>query len=657
MAPVDGGHRDGSERALLAVLEAVRDRSVASPELAEIVQGSAGLHHLSAYRATLFDALGLHGAHDAAALEVGAGCGAITRWLGEHVGRVDAVEHSVERATVAAARCADLDNVSVFSTAPATLEEVDAYDLVTMVGVLEYADVDRLAALRAARAALHDDSLLVLAMENRLGLKYLNGALEDHSGKVYDSVHGYPAPGAAVTFSLRELELLVREAGFDHVDVLLPFPDYKLASTIIDPRAFDDDLDAANWLLGTAPNRRVAPRRWSFSETLAQREVVRAGLLSELSNSLVLLAYRGDPERAADRLGIERGWAARHWSLDRRPACRKRVTLTAEGAIVNELAAGGPAGRGATIDLGLFEHRLAVEPRRRGPLVVFEALEALVAEGVGPRLLAHVRTYAAWLEAELGTGRRDADGVALLRGDALDAIWVNLIDDRETGRWQAVDREWAFRGELPVDYLVWRAIADLRWRFAAELPEELRALTPDVMAYDIACEAGVMAGPERLVLARELEAAFHAAAGTGATPVPGPRVQALADARERRGRFRILARAEELIASPSLLRAYARTFAGAALATLVLFSTAGPEANLPALQSAIVAADLDEDTMPDTVLVDADADPEGAAVFTATGWGPPDLDRFGPDELPALRALAEQRWAENDNNNDDAPPA
>ena len=79
--PGAGGHRDGSEQALLAVLGAVRDRSVASPELAEIVQGSAGLHHLSAYRSTLFDALGLHGARDRAVLEVGAGCGAITRWL------------------------------------------------------------------------------------------------------------------------------------------------------------------------------------------------------------------------------------------------------------------------------------------------------------------------------------------------------------------------------------------------------------------------------------------------------------------------------------------------------------------------------------------------------------------------------------------------
>jgi hypothetical protein len=61
--------------------------------------------------------------------------------------------------------------------------------------------------------------------------------------------------------------------------------------------------------------------------------------------------------------------------------------------------------------------------------------------------------------------------------------------------------------------------------------------------------------------------------------------------------------------------------------------------------------------MPDTVLVDADADPEGAAVFTATGWGPPDLDRFGPDELPALRALAEQRWAAADDDGDTPAPA
>jgi len=312
------------------------------------------------------------------------------------------------------------------------------------------------------------------------------------------------------------------------------------------------------------------------------------------------------------------------------------VTLTTGGAIVNELAAGGPAGRAPRIDLGLFEHRLAEEPRQRGPIVAFAALEALVDEGVGPRLHALVDRYAGWLHDAFGTGAVDADGVALLRGDALDAIWTNVIDDRATGGWVAVDREWAFAGELPLDFVVWRALVDLTLRFA----HEARAVDP----FAIARACGVMAGEHRLALALELQDAFHAAAGTGATPTPGPRVQALAGTGRRR--FRVLARAEEVIASPMLLKAYAKAFAGAALATLVLFSTGDATTSLPALQAAIVAADLDEDTMPDTLLVDGDADQDGEAVLTTTGWGPPRLQHFAPDDLAALRALAERRWSQ-----------
>jgi hypothetical protein len=636
---------DTDDAALLAAVEGARDRSVASPELAAVSDADWALgRHLSPYRTTVFDALGLHDAREAAVLQHDAGYGTLTRWLGERCGRVDAVERRAGRAAVAAARCADLGGVRVRDAAP----EANGYDLVTLAAGL---GPDAGPQLAAARAALREDGLCVVAVPNRLGLKYLNGATDDGTGQAYDSVHGYPDGGASA-FTLRALEALARAAGFDHLDVLLPFPDATLTSTLIDPDAFGDDPDAANWLLGTAPNRgpAPAPRAWAFSETLAQREVVRAGLLGDLANALVLLAYRGDPARTVARLGIERGWKARHWSLDRRPACRKRVTLTAEGAIVNELAAGGPAGREAVVDLGFFEHRLATEPRRRGPLVVFAALEALVAEGgAGPRLHALIDRYAAWLEATFGTGRHDADGVALLAGDALDAIWVNVIDDRDSGRWEAVDREWAFRGELPLDYLVWRAVADLRWRFATELPAGLRSAAPAEMAYDIARAAGVMTGGEaRLELAREREAAYHAAAGTGATPIPGPRVRALADAGVQRRRFRILARAEELSASPALLKAYAKAFAGAALATLVLFSSGEPATALPALQAAIAAADLDEDTMPDTVLVgEDDAEADGEAVFTTGDWGPAPLARYGPDDLPALRALAERRWAES----------
>ena len=95
--------------------------------------------------------------------------------------------------------CRDLSNVEVFV---GSLDDVPAepvYDLVVVVGVLEYvgegsADLGpQRAFLRQIEGVLRPGGSLLLAIENKLGVKYLAGAGEDHTGKVYDSVEGYPA--------------------------------------------------------------------------------------------------------------------------------------------------------------------------------------------------------------------------------------------------------------------------------------------------------------------------------------------------------------------------------------------------------------------------------------------------------------------------------
>lgn len=610
---------------MLAALESVTDRRSASPELAARAWADfAALWELSQYRTTVLDALGFAGAAGCRALELGCGLGSLTRWLGEAFGAVDAVEPSAEHAAVAALRCSDLAGVTIHPN----LVAGGSYDLVVLHDPAD---------LPAAFAALGDDGLALLSTRNRLGLKYLNGALDDDTGKSYtslvapdvpliDALRAAAARADSPAPTLGELRAAADAAGFAATSVLLPYPDHRLASTVLDPAAFGDDArDAANWLFGTAPNRGAGagtPRRTVVSETLAQRAVAEGGLLTELANSYALLCWRGSPARAAARLGVDRTWAARHWSFDRRPACRKRVTRTADGRIVNELAAGGTAGRAPSIELGVIDHRLADEPLRRGPLLAFRALAALTA---GRTLAGLVADYARWLVGAFGVdGQVDGEGVPLLRGEALDAIWTNVVEDRDAGgAWVAVDGEWAFRGVLPLDYLVWRAVKDLPLRFARE-----------AHGLDVVAVSGV--APHRVALFMELEDAFHAAAGTGPTPTPSERIAPYVAAAA--SRFRILASADEIVAAPELLGSYAALFANAP-ATLVLVSTADAAAPLPALQAALDAAGLDESTLPDTLLVDAGAH-DGDAVLTTGGWGPPHLPRFGPDDLAALRALA-----------------
>ena len=70
----------------------------------------------------------------------------------------------------------------------------------------------------------------MIAIENRLGLKYWAGATEDHTGLYFEGLEGYPTTDYVRTFSKPELEALLRQSGYG-LDYY-PYPDYKFPERI-----------------------------------------------------------------------------------------------------------------------------------------------------------------------------------------------------------------------------------------------------------------------------------------------------------------------------------------------------------------------------------------------------------------------------------------
>jgi len=192
-ADLDFAYSDGEniEATLYQILRDAKDLSSASAELQAQIIDWPTEYHLSQTRANLLRPLNLSGV--TRVLELGCGCGSISRYLGEIDGvQVDSVEGSAKRAALAALRCRDLENVRV-SVANFNDVEIpsDYYDLVLFVGVTEYAgrfseratDQQALQDLLAlARKATSKSGVTLIAIENRLGLKYMLGANEDHYG-------------------------------------------------------------------------------------------------------------------------------------------------------------------------------------------------------------------------------------------------------------------------------------------------------------------------------------------------------------------------------------------------------------------------------------------------------------------------------------------
>jgi precorrin-6B methylase 2 len=294
-----------SEAYLAAVVEGASDLGVGSAELARAIRDWPSQYHLSPARPNLLRPIA--GAFGQRVLEVGAGCGALTRFLGESGATVVAVEGSLDRATIAASRCRDLPNVIVVCD---NFENVDvpfAFDLVTLIGVLEYSrmfvggDDPVQAMLQLARARLSDTGKIALAIENQLGLKYLAGAPEDHTGEIYFGVTDMYGPKTPVTFGRLELQQRLARAGFAAIECFYPFPDYKLPAVVVTEDGFAHPHFGVSDLVSTSNVRRVGEEgARSFCESLAREAFLRNGLGPATANSFLFVAGRSAPSLPRD---------------------------------------------------------------------------------------------------------------------------------------------------------------------------------------------------------------------------------------------------------------------------------------------------------------------------------------------------------------------
>lgn len=127
------------------------------------------------------------------------------------------------------------------------------FDHIYCIGVLEWVpsysprtdpiDAQR-AFLRRLRSMLAPDGECIIGIENRVGLKYLLGARDDHTGLANISVldaataaQRYLAktgkPLRVFTHSLAEYQTILSETGFTGVEFFAAYPDYKVPQAIL----------------------------------------------------------------------------------------------------------------------------------------------------------------------------------------------------------------------------------------------------------------------------------------------------------------------------------------------------------------------------------------------------------------------------------------
>jgi SAM-dependent methyltransferase len=273
-----------------------------SDDLKKYIKDWPSRYHLSKERINLikpFEGL----IRDKKVLEIGSGFGAITRRLGEISHEVISLEGSVRRATIQKKRLAELSNVKIFVDNFKNFEIESKFDIILSIGVLEYSNMfyhEKNASqnfLNKTINHLNENGIFMLAIENRLGLKYLSGGNEDHTDKPMVGIENLYEPYGPITYGKKELENLLRDSGFTHINFYYPFPDYKLPNLILGEKSITNkSFDIRALIQRSQLNDYLIPETLTFDRYNSLEAIINNGIMDIFSNSFFVLASKNKIE-------------------------------------------------------------------------------------------------------------------------------------------------------------------------------------------------------------------------------------------------------------------------------------------------------------------------------------------------------------------------
>jgi SAM-dependent methyltransferase len=498
--PKDLGERieysdgDATEEYILQVVKNAADRSLFSPEIVRSARDQASSYHLTPRRANLLRPFSEM--LRSRVLELNAGCGTVTRFLGEVGGEVVAVERSQRRTLIARERTKDLDNVDVVLDSIENIFSCELFDVIVAIGALEHSPTYPQGAsepeqtfLEQLNQLLKPDGVLILSVKNKLGLNYLAGAREsDFGAPLIEKSDKYPIE-LVRSFGHVELRALLNKVNLKEQRWYIPCPDYQLPTTILSPKIMSrNDQLAATLLAQSVALDTQRPSDPSFSLEQIWSFVEKNELIEHLANSFLVVAGRS----AAALTKIDRDSSvAWHYSIDRHPAFVKQAQFVQRKN-------------------GIFVRRshLQAEPAPAFPLeCIIESeryvdgtnwwcalLSILNKPNWSVRLIADWARV--WIDALLKECKLDTFSGETFRtyvgGRYFDAAPFNMICAAD-GACRFIDQEWRLRPDIEFGYLVYRGLRDSLGRVTSSAtPEKNTTVNINLLISAVLAELGVM---------------------------------------------------------------------------------------------------------------------------------------------------------------------
>lgn len=446
------------------------------------------LYHLSRVRENILNWYPFR--KDAACLEIGSGCGAISGLLCERMKKVVSVELSKQRADINMARHERLDNLEIWVGNLNNMVFGETFDYIVLNGVFEYApgftegDQPCEAFLNNIRRLLKPDGILLIAIENRFGLKYFAGAPEDHTDGYFDGIAGYPQNHSVRTFSKGEWERLMENCGFVNHRFYYPYPDYKF------PREIFTEESLKEQKYGLPAWNFTRYRMALFREETVADTIQQDGRMDYFANSFLIEMSRQPLDEKKKvlyaKMSTDRD---RHFSVattieqqdGNKMVVKRAMTPEAKRHLKNmikqpEEHGGFRAMVGGEIPDGIAYPFLEEESLGQ------QAKRAVYAHDMGKiRKLVHQvyqmcqkendRVIQRQIRSQEMSGRERTEftkvfGTAKMPEDLLciapaniDLILDNIFE--KDGDYCVIDCEWIFDFPVPVSFILWRCINEL----------------------------------------------------------------------------------------------------------------------------------------------------------------------------------------------------
>lgn len=433
-------------------------KNAAHVEYPSIIEESRSwpiLYHLSSLRGNIVDWLPIKPTDKV--LEIGSGCGVITEKLAEKAKSVTCVDLSAKRSRINAYRNQDKDNIEIhvgnFSDIEPSLGE--DYDFACMIGVFEYGQsyihtkTPYEDFLKIMMKHVKKEGCIVIAIENKFGLKYWAGCQEDHAGTYFCGLEGYPEGGSARTFTRPGLEKIFKNCGVKNYSFYYPYPDYKFPTVIYSDRRLPHQGELTDNIRNFDRDRMVL-----FNEKYVFDGTIQDGLFDVFSNSYLVM-IGGEAETCYVKYSNDR--AGKY-------ALRTDIVDTPDGRVVrkipmNEQAAGHIRGMKQAYELlkdryegsGLSINACQItgEGYAQFPYEKGVTLEELLDECLERDDMEEFhRLFDRYYElVSYGSEKPVTD---------YDLIFANILVDGD--KWTVIDYEWTMKRQIPPQEIAFRAV-------------------------------------------------------------------------------------------------------------------------------------------------------------------------------------------------------